>query len=52
MLLDAVVRRSDLMLESLEPLQPIVAYEASEATGGESCQRHRMADPGTRGSTA
>ncbi|MEE3328556.1 MAG: DUF2889 domain-containing protein [Myxococcota bacterium] len=38
MLLDAVVRRSDLMLESLEPLQPIVAYEPSEATGGESCR--------------
>ena len=38
MLLDAVVRRSDLMLESLEPRQPIVAYEPSEATGGESCR--------------
>jgi len=38
MLLDAVVRRSDLMLESLEPLQPIVAYEPSEATDGESCR--------------
>ena len=38
MLLEAVVRRSDLMLESLEPLQPIVAFEASEATGGESCR--------------
>ena len=38
MLLDAIVRRSDLMLESLEPLQPVVAYEPSEATGGESCR--------------
>lgn len=38
MLLDAVVRRSDLMLESLEPLQPVVAFEPSEATGGESCR--------------
>ena len=38
MLLDAVVRRSDLMLESLEPRQPIVAYEPSEVTEGESCR--------------
>ena len=38
MLLDAMVHRSDLMLESLEPLQPVIAYEPSEATDGESCR--------------
>ena len=38
MRLDAMVDRSSLMLESLESAQPIVAYESSPETSGESCR--------------
>jgi len=38
MRLDAIVDSTSLMLESLESAQPIVAYESSPETGGESCR--------------
>lgn len=38
MRLDAMVDRATLMLESLGSSQPVVAYESSPETGGESCR--------------
>lgn len=38
MTLDAVVDRDSRRLERLDPAQPVVAFEASARTGGESCR--------------